>query len=179
MTNFLSFLISATTKLFSSLLWILFVSTRIFFVILSKATCLFWYFFHFKSKPKFLDWILSTDKQDHTKIFKDNIKPFEILFFEVGAEILKNINGFIAVNPDKAVQKIRKDVVSAFKDLQKPDKIEKLKKLKIQIEKLQKIGGLNAVVPSEWIVFKYKGKVYKFTGAFAPINQILGSLKFG
>ena len=133
----------------------------------------------YENNPKFLDWILSTDKQDHTKIFKDNIKPFEILFFEVGAEILKNINGFIAVNPDKAVQKIRKDVVSAFKDLQKPDKIEKLKKLKIQIEKLQKIGGLNAVVPSEGIVFKYKGKVYKFTGAFAPINQILGSLKFG
>ena len=26
---------------------------------------------------------------------------------------------------------------------------------------------------------KYKGKVYKFTGAFAPINQILGSIKFG
>ena len=51
------------------------------------------------------------------------LKPFEILFFEVGAEILKNINGFIAVNPDKAVQKIRKDVVSAFKDLQKPEEI--------------------------------------------------------
>ena len=69
-------------------------------------------------------------------------------------------------------------MVSAFKDLQKPDKIEKLKKLKIQIEKLQKIGGLNAVVPSEGIVFKYKGKVYKFTGAFAPINQITGLMSF-
>ena len=48
-----------------------------------------------------------------------------------------------------------------------------------QIEKLQAIGGLDAVVPSEGVVFKYKGKIYKFTGAFAPINQILGSLKFG
>ena len=35
----------------------------------------------YENNPKFLDWILSTDKQDHTKIFKDNIKPFEILFF--------------------------------------------------------------------------------------------------
>ena len=60
-----------------------------------------------------------------------------------------------------------------------PDNIEKLKKLKLQIQKLQKIGGLDAIVPSEGIVFKYKGKVYKFTGAFAPINQILGSIKFG
>jgi len=26
--------------------------------------------------------------------------------------------------------------------------------------------------------FKYKGKLYKYTGAFAPANQILGMLKF-
>ena len=133
----------------------------------------------YKDKPKFLNWVLSTDKQDHSKIFKDNIKPFEILFFSVGAEILKNISGYMAVNPDKTIQKMRKEMISAMKDLQKPDKIEKLKKLKIQIEKLQKIGGLKAIVPSEGIVFKYKGNTYKFTGAFAPINQILGSIKFG
>ena len=51
-------------------------------------------------------------------------------------------------------------------------------KLKIQIEKLEAIGGSSAIVPSEGLVFKYKGKIYKFTGAFAPINQIWGSLKF-
>ena len=133
----------------------------------------------FKNNPKFLDWIVSTDKEDHQKIFKDNIKPFETLFFEVGAEILKNISGYIAVSPNVAVQKIRKEVISALNQLKRPDKIDKLKKLKIQIEKLEAIGGLSSIVPSEGVVFKYKGKVYKFTGAFAPINQILGSLKFG
>ena len=132
----------------------------------------------FKSKPKFLDWILDTDKKNHMKIAKDNIKPFEILFFQVGVEILKNIQGFLAVSPDKAAQKIRQDVISAMNDLKKPDNIEKLRKLKLQIEKLEAIGGLNAIVPSEGLVFKYKGNLYKFTGAFAPINQILGSLKF-
>ena len=133
----------------------------------------------YKDNPKFLDWILSTDKQDHKKIFKDNIKPFEVLFFSVGAEILKNIQGYIAVSPKKSVQKIRKEMLSALKDLQSGGNVEKLKKLKIQIEKLQAIGGLDSVVPSEGIVFKYKGNIYKFTGAFAPINQILGSIKFG
>ena len=133
----------------------------------------------FGDNQKFLDWILNTDKFDHKKIFKDNIKPFEVLFFQVGAEILKNISGYMAVNPKRTIQKMRQEMISAMKDLQKPDNIEKLKKLKLQIQKLQKIGGLDAIVPSEGIVFKYKGKVYKFTGAFAPINQILGSLKFG
>ena len=129
--------------------------------------------------PKFLEWVLSTDKNDHAKIFKQNIQPIETLFFEVGAEILKNISGYMAVNPDSTIQKMKKEVESALKDLKSGGNPEKLKKLKLQIEKLEAIGGVNAIVPSEGIVFKYKGNVYKFTGAFAPINQILGSLKFG
>jgi len=40
------------------------------------------------------------------------------------------------------------------------------------------IGGLKKIVPVEGIVFKYKGKTYKFTGAFAPVNQILGLVSF-
>jgi hypothetical protein len=132
----------------------------------------------FKGNPEFNKWVLDTDKLNHTKMFKDNIKPFEILFFQVGAEILKNMSGFLAVSPDSAVQKIRQDVAKALKDLQKPDNLAKLEKLRIQIEKLEAIGGSSAIVPSEGLVFKYKGNIYKFTGAFAPINQILGSLKF-
>jgi len=132
----------------------------------------------FKGNPQFNKWVLDTDKMNHIKIFKDNIKPFEILFFQVGAEILKNMSGFLAVSPDKAAQKIRQDVAKALKDLQKPDNLAKLEKLKIQIEKLEAIGGSSAIVPSEGVVFKYKGNIYKFTGAFAPVNQILGSLRF-
>ena len=132
----------------------------------------------FKNRPELLKWILKTDKEDHKKVFKQTIKPFEILFFQVGVEILKNVSGFLAVSPDKAVEKIRQDVISAMNDLKKPDNIQKLEKLRIQIEKLEAIGGLSAIVPSEGLVFKYKGNLYKFTGAFAPINQILGSLKF-
>ena len=56
--------------------------------------------------------------------------------------------------------------------------IKKIQTLKLQLDKLNKIGGLDAIVPSEGIVFKYKGKTYKFTGAFAPVNQILGLLNF-
>ena len=132
-----------------------------------------------KDYPEFLDWVLSTDKNDHAKIFKQNIQPIETLFFEVGAEILKNISGYMAVNPDRTVQLMKKEVEAALKDLKSGGNPEKLKKLKLQIEKLEAIGGVNAIVPTEGVVFKYKGKVYKFTGAFAPINQILGSLKFG
>jgi len=132
----------------------------------------------FKDRPEFMNWILDTDKLDHNKMWKQNIKPFEILFFQVGAEILKNASGFLAVSQKQAVSKIRQDMINAMKDLQKPDNIEKLYKLKIQLEKFEAIGGSSAIVPSEGLVFKYKGNLYKFTGSFAPINQILGSLRF-
>jgi len=127
---------------------------------------------------KFLDWVLSFDKNDHQKWVKQNMKPFEVLFFDVGAQILKNIGGYLAASPDKAVQKIRKDVINAVKVVKSGKDIKKIETLKQQLDKLNKIGGLSAIVPSEGIVFKYKGKTYKFTGAFAPVNQILGLLNF-
>ena len=54
----------------------------------------------------------------------------------------------------------------------------KLNRLKIQLDRLNAIGGFDAIVPTEGIVFKYKGNTYKFTGAFAPINQITGLMFF-
>ena len=56
--------------------------------------------------------------------------------------------------------------------------MKKLNRLKVQLDRLNAIGGTEAIVPSEGIVFKYKGKTYKFTGAFAPINQIMGLITF-
>jgi hypothetical protein len=127
---------------------------------------------------KFLDWALSFDKNDHQKYVKDNMKPFEVLFFDVGAEILKNISGYLAASPDKAVQKIRKDVIKAIKTVKNSKDVKKINTLRLQLDKLNSIGGLSSIVPSEGIVFKYKGKTYKFTGAFAPVNQIVGLLNF-
>ena len=127
---------------------------------------------------KFLDWALSFDKNDHQKWVKQNMKPFEVLFFDVGAQILQNIGGYLAASPDKAVMKIRKDVIAAVKQVKQSKDVKKIQTLKLQLDKLEKIGGLSSIVPSEGIVFKYKGKTYKFTGAFAPVNQILGLLNF-
>ena len=110
---------------------------------------------------------------------KNNMKPFEELFFEVGVEIMKNIDGWLAVNPAQSVQKIRKKLQSAISSVRSGGDLKKLNKLKQQLSKLDSIGGLDAVIPSEGIVFKYNGKVYKFTGAFAPVNQITGMMTFG
>ena len=127
---------------------------------------------------KFLDWALTTDKLDHARMVKDNMKPFEELFFEVGAEIMKNMDGWLAVNPAKSVQNMRKKLKSAIADVRSGGDLKKLNKLKIQLDRLNAIGGFDAIVPTEGLVFKYNGNIYKFTGAFAPINQITGLMFF-
>ena len=131
-----------------------------------------------KEQPKFLEWVLTTDKNDHSAMVKENMKPFEILFFDVGAQILKNVEGYMSVSPDKAVQSMRKGISKAISDVSSGGDIKKIAKLKAQLEKLEAIGGMDAIVPSEGIVFKYQGKTYKFTGAFAPVNQIMGLITF-
>ena len=37
-------------------------------------------------QPEFLDWVLSTDKNDHAKMVKSNMNPFEVLFHESTSE---------------------------------------------------------------------------------------------
>ena len=73
---------------------------------------------------------------------------------------------------------VRKDNLKASNKVRAGGDIKKMKTLKQQLEKLNSLGGLNKIVPVEGIVFKYKGKTYKFTGAFAPVNQILGLVSF-
>ena len=128
--------------------------------------------------PKFLDWVLTTDKIDHARLQKQHIRDWEVLFFELGAEILSNLNDFIAANPSKATQQIKKDLTKAINQVKKSKDPKVLNTLKTQLDRLKSIGGLKSVVPSEGITFVYKGKLYKYTGAFAPANQILGMLKF-
>mgnify|MGYP003972124487 FL=1 len=131
-----------------------------------------------KRQPEFLNWVMNTDKVDHKNMVKKNMLPFEKIFFSVGADILENLSNFIAANPTKAVEKIRNDILKASNKVRAGGDIKKMKTLKQQLEKLNSIGGLKKIVPVEGIVFKYNGKTYKFTGAFAPVNQILGLVSF-
>jgi len=128
--------------------------------------------------PKFLNWVLKTDKLDHAKLQKKHIRDWEVLFFELGAEVLSNIKDFIAANPNQAVQKIRSDLAKAITKVKTSKDPKVLYTLKTQLDRLNAIGGLKAVVPTEGVTFIFKGKLYKYTGAFAPANQILGMLKF-
>jgi len=118
------------------------------------------------------------DKQKHVDQVKKNMFPFETLFFELGAEVLKNVEGFLAVNPDKAIQNVRKQVAKAISDVRSGGDLKKMNRLVAQLKKIKAIGGFKTIIPSEGLVFIYKGKTYKLTGSFGPVNQIAGMMTF-
>ena len=122
--------------------------------------------------------MLEIDKDDFTKQNKSNIYKFEKIFLELGAEVLSNIRNFLAVNPDGSVQSIKKDIARAIKELQQTKDIKSLEILKYELKRIESIGGFEKIVPAEGIVFTYKGKTYKLTGLFAPINQLLGLTRY-
>ena len=125
------------------------------------------------SDDKTLSWAQSVDKNYHAKIAKDNIRPFEDIFLGVGAEVLSFMSSALTVNPDSALRDMKKRLDQTIKDVKKSGDVKKIEKLKLELQRLNSIGGKDKIVPNEGIVFTYKGATYKLTGTFAPLNQIL------
>jgi len=127
---------------------------------------------------KVYEFARKLDKVDSQALFDKNVRPFEDVFLSLGADVLQNAQNFIAVSPDKGVRDIKKELTQTVSTLRKGGDFQKLTQLKKQLMRIKRAGGFNKIVPSEGIVFDYKGNTYKLTGVFAPINQILGMTKF-
>ena len=130
------------------------------------------------SDSKVLDWAKKTEKMDHAKISKQNLRKFEDIFLGVGAEVLSFMGSALTVNPDGAVRDMKKRLETTIKDVQKSGDVKKIAKLRMELERLAAVGGKDKIVPNEGIVFTYKGGTYKLTGTFASLNQILGLMYF-
>jgi hypothetical protein len=127
---------------------------------------------------KTLDWAKKTDKIDQAKISKQNLRKFEDIFLGVGAEVLSFMSSALTVNPDKALRDMQKRLDTTIKDVKKSGDPKKIAKLKMELERLNAVGGRNKIVPNEGLVFTYKGYTMKLTGTFASLNQILGLMYF-
>ena len=130
------------------------------------------------TNPEFLAWVDAFDKKDFKAYQKQNLEPFESIFLRLGVVVLQNATNYLAANPSKTVQEIKREMAELIKELQNHPDPAIISKLEHELRRIQKLGGFEAIVPSEGIVFVYDGNTYKMTGAFAPVNQILGTLKF-
>jgi len=123
---------------------------------------------------KTLEWAKKIDKEDQKKISKQNLMKFEQIFLGLGAEVLEFTSSALTVNPDAAVRDMKKRIDKTIKDVKKSGDPKKIEKLKLELQRLNSIGGSKKIVPNEGIVFLYNGNTFKLTGTFASVNQILG-----
>ena len=119
------------------------------------------------------------DKEDVKKKYKENIRPFEDLFLELGSIILKNASNFVAANPDKEMQRLHNQIRTEAEAIKKTGGEAQIAKVEAELARLDRIGGIESIIPTEGIVFVYKGKTMKLTGTFAAINQLMGIIKYG
>lgn len=127
---------------------------------------------------KLLSWAKSHEKDNHKKISKENLMKFENIFLGLGADVLDFTSSVLAVNPDKAVRNMKDRLDKTIKDVRKGGDEKQIKKLELELKRLNSIGGPDKIVPTEGIVFSYgtgKNKnTFKLTGSFASLNQLLG-----
>ena len=116
------------------------------------------------------------DKFEVKQQMVKNIKPFEELILEFGAEVLKNAKNFMTLNPTETTNRIKSSLQTAIQTLKQSSDIRDIEVLKKQLKRLETAGGVDSIVPLEGIVFTYNGKTYKLTGTFAPINQLMSYL---
>jgi hypothetical protein len=127
--------------------------------------------------PEKKRWFREFEAKELKKTQQEATRPLEQIFLQTGALSLRRVTDLLAANNPEAAAKLKQEVLDAIKKIKETGDENKLAALQIQIERLESVG-LDKVVPSEGMVFMYNGKPYKFTGAFAPVNQILGTLKF-
>jgi hypothetical protein len=121
-------------------------------------------------------WADGIEKQSKSKIAKDNLMKFEEIFLGVGSDVLSFMSSVLTASPDSALQQMRSKLDSAIGTIRATGDASQIQKLELELQRLNSIGGFDKIVPNEGIIFNYKGNVFKMTGAFASLNQLLGIL---
>ena len=127
---------------------------------------------------KFKDWALKFNSDQYDRQFDINMQKFENIMLNLGAEILRSMNDLLVVSPNEAAGELRKKLSKAIITLSQSKDIKKLTIFKKYLERLNAIGGVDGIVPSEGIVFTYNDNLYKLTGTFTPMHRILTLLDF-
>ena len=126
-----------------------------------------------------LDELIALDKGDYKDMVDEVITPLDDIFMKLGNDVIRMCAGLMnGSNSDKVVAKLQDEMRKVVKDVKSEGSKTAQTKLVKQLKRLERVGGDASINAAEGIVFRYQGKLMKLTGSFAPLNQILGSIKF-
>ena len=119
-------------------------------------------------------------KDDAGKMIKAAIWPLETAIHDFAVELLRGLESAYILDNNKEVARLRREVGSAVRAIQTysgEGADEARNVLTQQLEKIKHLDNIDSAV--EGFVFIHDDQMYKFTGNFAPVNQILGLFKYG
>tara|TARA_Y100000296_G_scaffold84005_1_gene116231 strand:- start:2038 stop:4479 length:2442 start_codon:yes stop_codon:yes gene_type:complete len=113
-------------------------------------------------------------------LLKKYIFPIEEAIHDFSVEILRSLESAYILDNKAETERLKKEVEKAIKNIREysgegSEYAHEL--LYQQLKKLKHHDNINT--PVEGFVFQIGDQVYKFTGNFAPINQLLGIYKWG
>lgn len=124
------------------------------------------------------NWFVDMEKTSGKELKRKVYGPLESLFLEVGTEMMKNISAFLSANPTAAAASMRKEIDSVISSIRTNGDEKDVARLEHELTRVAAAGGLESIVPTEGITFIFKGKLYKYTGIFAPLHQIRSILAY-
>jgi hypothetical protein len=123
------------------------------------------------------EWFREFEKTSLKPLLKQSVRPVEQVFLSAGVYALKRVVEFLSANNPVMAEELKKEFADSVRSIQQVGGPEKLQKLEYELARLKELG-IDNVVPSEGLIFTYNGNPYKLTGAFAPVNQIIGTMKY-
>jgi len=118
--------------------------------------------------------------QTGNKTISKLIWPIEDAIHDFAVAMLEGMESAYILDNSKELDRLKKEVETAIKSIQAyqgPGQEMAHEILAKQLKKIKSLDNITSV--AEGFVFEYDGQLYKFTGNFAPINQILGLFRFG
>jgi hypothetical protein len=110
-------------------------------------------------------------------LLKKLIFPLEDIIHDFAVEVLKGMKSLYVLDNSKEVQRLKDEVSNALNQIKASGNQQEYDFIEKQLRKLKSLENINT--PVEGIVFQYDGNLFKLTGNFAPINQLLGFFKYG
>jgi hypothetical protein len=105
------------------------------------------------------------------------IFPLEDIVHDFSVEMLRGLESAFVLDNAAEVDRLKGEVSRAVSAIERTGSEKAMEILTKQLKKLKKVDNVSTA--AEGFVFDYDGVPYKFTGNFAPINQILGMFRYG
>jgi hypothetical protein len=103
--------------------------------------------------------------------------PIESAIHFFAIEVLRGLHSTLIAKSDDEVARLRSQLARAIRTIQASGHERAMDVLQKEMSRLGNVENMAAAM--EGIVFFFKGQAYKFTGAFAPVHQIMALFKYG